>query len=172
MSDIDRFVERCASIVGQYEKDDFLCDQDSSYVHLSIESPIEQLFYTAFRTLVRINGFEAEEWKPGVHVGASISPQYEIGRYRVDFLATFSRWPDENGNQKTKHLIVECDSQAFHERTEKERRYEKARDRYLQLKDLKIFHFTGKEIILDPFKVASEVLIHLTDLPLDIPVTE
>lgn len=62
-----------------------------------------------------------------------------------------------------KSLIVECDSQEFHERTEKERRYEKARDRHLLSMGYKVFHYTGSEICKDPIGVAIEILVYLTE---------
>jgi len=54
--------------------------------------------------------------------------------------------------------VVECDSQQFHERTEEERRYEKARDRFLQKKGYKIFHYTGADIKSNYKKIVREII--------------
>jgi very-short-patch-repair endonuclease len=90
-----------------------------------------------------------------------IEPQKEIGNYRVDFL--ISHLKVEGNDKKTiNSIVVECDSQTFHERTEGDRRYEKKRDRKLLQQDLKIFHYTGKEIIESPFKVAHDIIENLT----------
>jgi len=85
-----------------------------------------------------------------------IKCQDQIGKYRVDFHIKYHHYTGQ-----TKSLIVECDSQAFHERSEAERRYEKKRDRYFLQKDYKVFHFTGKEILDNPHGIAHEVLTAL-----------
>ena len=122
----------------------------------NVESPIEQYFYCALKVLQKLNFID--EYNHKTFNGLGISPQYKIGNYRVDFFICYKK------KKESKYIIVECDSQEFHERTEQERRYEKKRDRYLQSKDLKIFNFTGKEIKYNPFKVAAEVLSFLTEI--------
>lgn len=64
--------------------------------------------------------------------------------------------------KENEDVIIECDSQMFHDRTERERRYEKMRDRYLIQQGYKTFHYTGKEITDSPFKVAAEILAYVT----------
>jgi very-short-patch-repair endonuclease len=51
----------------------------------------------------------------------------------------------------------------WHERTERERRYEKRRDRDLARHGYHVFRFTGKEIMEDPGRVAIEVLGYVTN---------
>ena len=41
------------------------------------------------------------------------------------------------------------------------RRYEKKRDRYLIQKGFSTFHFTGNEIIENPYKVAKTALLEI-----------
>lgn len=55
-------------------------------------------------------------------------------------------------------VIVECDGHDFHEKTESDRRYEKQRDRYFQRLGYKVIHFTGSEIVKDPFAAAAEAI--------------
>ena len=81
---------------------------------------------------------------------------FKVDKYRTDFKVDFLC-----GNKIEKSVLVECDSQQFHERTEKERRYEKARDRYLKIKGMEILHYTGKEILENPFLVAKEIINYL-----------
>jgi Uncharacterized protein conserved in bacteria len=66
--------------------------------------------------------------------------------------------PKFKGKWESRQVIVECDSQQFHERTEEERRYEKQRDRFLTVEGYKVFHFTGAEIVRNPWSVAAEIL--------------
>ena len=39
--------------------------------------------------------------------------------------------------------------------------YEKERDRFIQKEGFKIFHYTGSEIVKNPFMVASEALSYI-----------
>jgi very-short-patch-repair endonuclease len=139
------FLNEASSVVGKYETDMFsvscsiFCDSNK------IDSPIEVILYAALKTLRIINSLDEIE----------IEPQKKFGKYRVDFFFASS-----NGME----LIVECDSQAFHDRTEKERRYEKLRDRYLQSSGYVVYRFTGSEIVSNPYLVASEILSFLTGL--------
>lgn len=102
-----------------------------------VGSPIEQILYCALKTMCKINRID----------DIKIVYQYKIGKYRVDFFIS---------NKKS--VVVECDSQQFHERTEEERRYEKARDRFLQKKGYKIFHYTGADIKSNYKKIVREII--------------
>jgi very-short-patch-repair endonuclease len=140
--DSDFFLERCSEIIGNYENEIFNILKWCFVHENNINSPIEQILYFAFETLKEINRCSIED--------IDIVPQVKIGGYRVDFFV------------KGKGVIIECDSQEFHDRTEKERRYEKVRDRFFQSNGYKVFHFTGKEIKDTPFEVAAEILSFLT----------
>jgi len=107
-----------------------------------IGSPIEQMLYCALKTIKELNYLE----------DLKVVPQYKIGQYRVDFLVA-----------KKKVVIIECDSQQFHERTEPERRYEKARDRFLQVEGYKIFHYTGASIKNNSLDIAKEIIAYVLD---------
>ena len=96
--------------------------------------------------------------------GLSIMPQAAIGKYRADFHISHER--KFKNRWEHRQVIVECDSQQFHERTEEERRYEKQRDRFLTTEGYKVFHFTGTEIVKNPWLVAAEILeFVVTDRP-------
>lgn len=131
-----------------------------------IDSPIERMLYAALVTLRQVEHLsEGEPEKIGSFVfslGLHISPQYKIGNYIADFLVSYSHDIYSLDREKTifslgSELVVECDGHEWHERDEKERRYEKARDRFMQSKGYKVFRFTGKEITDDPFNAASEI---------------
>lgn len=156
---IRAFLETSAKEVGRVEEETFYENTKCECEDLGIDSPIEQFFYCALKTLQRLN-FIADsdpiEVDGEYHIlGLDVSPQQQIQRYRVDFIITHHRW-----NQK-KSVVVECDSQEWHERTEKERRKEKARDRALIKQGYKVFHFTGKEVVENPYLVAREVLAYV-----------
>ena len=93
--------------------------------------------------------------------GAYLWFQKEVGGYRVDFEASFW-WVKPDGSQGNKFIIIECDSQEFHERIENERRYEKARDRFFNKQGLTAFHYTGTELLQNSDTIASEVVDYIT----------
>jgi len=161
------FIDKCAKEVGKFEEDNFNQTLWCACLEKGMESPIEQILYCALKTIARLNFInEAEpvEYDGKTYVlGLGIWPQYVIGNYRVDFLVEMSGIDYKNRIQTKKGIIIECDSQQFHERTEEERRYEKKRDRYLMSKGYKIFHYTGKEILVNPLKIACEIIAFVTD---------
>ena len=145
---VEEFANKCADIVAEFERESFL-DAEHDYEG-EITSPIERILYFSIKTLGIINDvgeadplgpfvgnftFGGWEWPKDNHYyiwGLNIQPQVKIGKYRIDFAVSYSKTLYGKLTEKT--LLVECDSQEWHERTESERRYEKARDRYLQTK--------------------------------------
>lgn len=112
----------------------------------------------------------------------SISPQVQIGDYRVDILleleyfqrqeidANVQLFFDQEAatspenytyHQKITKLIVECDGHEFHEKTKKQAARDKRRDRALQSLGYKVFRFTGTEISGNALACAEEVLMAL-----------
>lgn len=161
-SDVINNLWRCSKLVGVRADDDFNQDVFCEYGDLKIESPIEQLFYTSFKALVLLSRIPLHDSPcvngEGASFGMLIHPQKQIKTYRVDFyIGWFGYFPQTVGGPE-RCVVVECDSQEWHERTEKERRYEKKRDRELASVGLDTFRFTGKEIKEDAFKPAIEVL--------------
>ena len=73
-----------------------------------------------------------------------LTPQVEIGPYRVDFLI------DTQDNRK---LIVECDGEEFHQNKE----YDDRRQSDLEARGYKFIRFTGREINKDAYKCAYRV---------------
>lgn len=160
--DVNDFIKKCSDIVGKHADDTFNQETSLECVEKRMESPIEHIFYTAFRTLMKINYMrqaEPEMYKGEfVFYGTDIIPQVQIGDYRVDFIVCHAPILGQPG----KNLIVECDSQEFHDRDEKQRRYEKKRERFLQSQGFHIYRFTGSEIKRNPFKVAAESISYIT----------
>lgn len=112
-----------------------------------IVSPIEQIL---FLTVVSLDSAMLQLRENYKHI--EIIPQYKMGRYKVDFLMK---------GDKDK-LVVECDSQKWHETSEEHRRYEKERDRFIQASGYKIFRYTGKEIMDRAPLIAVEILHHVS----------
>ena len=116
-----------------------------------INSPIEQMLFLALTSADSVFKFCRDNY-----ISIEILPQFSIGKYRVDFLV----------KGDIDKLVVECDSQEWHERTEPQRRHEKERDRFIQSKGYKVFHFTGKEIMETPHLPALEIIQHATSMDL------
>lgn len=149
-------LNRCSELVGRNERDGFsqmVWHYDGS---CEIESPLEQLLFTSLLACILLFYFESEE--------IDIRLQKTIESYRVDFFITgyvkckpIDKPCPAIDSEGKRSVIVECDSQQWHERSERERRYEKRRDRVMAS-----IRFTGKEIKEDPFKCAAEVLQVIT----------
>lgn len=146
------FIDECAKEIGRFADNDWSAQLWGQCRDKKIESPIEQLFFCAFETVKRFNYIG--DWM-------DIIPQFKVDNYRVDFLVYSNDGPEK------RRVIVECDSQEFHERTETERRYEKKRDRHLVSNGFRVFRFTGKEIKDDPLRVAGEAIAYLEHQSID-----
>lgn len=153
------FLSKAASLYGRIAEDRFSQDMFCSCVE-RFESPIEDLFYIAcaLQCFAEINSFELdpefdhEARQPVIGHGVSVSPQYKIGNYRVDFLLVNKTHLTERS------VVVELDGHEFHDKNKAQRAYEKARDRFLVRSGYRVLHFTGSEVVADPFKVAYEAL--------------
>ncbi|MBU2395733.1 MAG: endonuclease domain-containing protein [Gammaproteobacteria bacterium] len=163
------FINKCAEDVGNVKMDTFSYGIHSICLDYEIESPIEQMLLCALKSVAYFNSIhEAEPYDFNGETyldGLSIYPQVKIGRYRCDFEVGYNI-VKRNCIQECKAVLVECDSQQFHERNESERRYEKMRDRYFISKGYKTFHFTGSEIVKNPLDVAVEIISYVMDEPI------
>lgn len=162
---IQKVMDGAAAYVGRFERDQFHNLMFADILDKGMESPIEIAFYVALKTLIRLNYHQDLDTSCAdiTNGGIRIEPQARIGIYRADFLVKFYQYGA--GEEKlARQVVVECDGTAFHERTEKERRYEKQRDRFMQKEGLQVFRFTGKEILDDSYRVAKEVLGFVTGI--------
>ena len=159
-------INRHCAVIAKNASESFSQNTFCEIQDLDICSPIEQALYSALKCVQNINCIvesEPEYDSNGKEYvfGLSIDPQFKLGNYRADFLVSWS-------TPKTdRRVIVECDSQQFHDRTERERRYEKARDRFFILNGYKTLHYTGTEILQDPYKVATEIISFVTNCDAD-----
>jgi very-short-patch-repair endonuclease len=160
-NNVMEMINSAAEWVGKFEAESFSC---GAFAELSEtphkQSPIEMMLHVALQVVARLNGMpfsepiDVEVWSTGL----VLSPQYPVGKYSADFMVSYFRYQGVSSR-----VIVECDGTAFHERTEQERRREKARDRFMQKEGWKVFRYTGREIMDDSYKVAAEILSHLID---------
>lgn len=123
-----------------------------------LESPIEDLFWIACNVLCEASFIDLEP-DPRWPYGVTINPQENIGSYRVDFMLTRVLSPKRfHGPKEFAPVVIELDGHDFHDKDKRQRSYEKARDRYLVRQGYRILHFTGSDVVADPFKVAHEAL--------------
>ena len=125
-------------------------------------SPIEHMFWVAVNVLCEAEFTElnpdlifSPDGNHQIARGIYLRPQCPVGKYRVDFLLNqFGVAPEE----KYSPVIVELDGHDFHDKDKRQRSYEKARDRFLVKQGYRVLHFTGSDVVKDPFKVAFEAL--------------
>lgn len=153
-----QFMRRASDDYGRVNAEHFSQDMFCQLVEGEIRSPIEDMFFIAMHVqcaagYVPVNpdpifDNRTSEWVGGY--GVYIKPQAKIGKYRVDFLISYTDGPQPN------QVVVELDGHDFHDKNKVQRAYEKARDRYLVASGYRVLHFTGSEVFADPYKVARE----------------
>jgi very-short-patch-repair endonuclease len=181
---VNRFLDWCSTEIGKAEGESFNIGTWSEYEDLGIESPIEQILYTAIKAVRKLNLIDLDDpveicGEMGV-AGLGLNPQKQIGKYHVDFLVWYGTYSSRSSRIKApkkvqgsnnemiiSEVVVECDSQEFHERSEKERRYEKARDRFLQSNGYAVFRYTGSEIVKRPMEIAAEIISFVTGIDIE-----
>lgn len=153
---VNAFMVRAAADYARFKENEF---HQSMWARCRfIESPIEQLFYVAMHVVSEINLVKlsvGKEFKYDSNELAMIH-QWPIDSYRVDYAL---RQHNEN-----KIVCVELDGHQFHDRDERQRRYEKRRDRFLSVNGFTVLHFTGAEVVKDAYAVALEAFIAATNL--------
>ena len=153
------FLQDASEKYGRMAQERFNQDMYSSFVD-RLQSPIEDIFYTAcaLQCFADYEDFEPDTvfdpvaQKETIGYGVSVLPQHKIGNYRVDFLLI------RNTGRHSESVVVELDGHAFHDKDKRQRAYEKARDRFLVKNGYRVLHFTGSEVVADPYGVAYEAL--------------
>ena len=155
--DVWAFLDQTSDRIGRLHAELFSQRLHSLAVS-DLESPIEDRFLIACAALCDAALCE-------MHVGIAdpngsdrgffIQPQARIDQYRVDFLLTqYGIGPEDIYSP----VIVELDGHDFHDKDKRQRSYEKARDRHLVKRKYRVLHFTGSDIVADPFRAAHEAL--------------
>ncbi len=156
------FLNRASKLHAEAQEAQFYNDALDDIEGFKIESPIEQMFWAAVQAQCSANRIDVN---PDPYVnsrgilvtgyGISMETQYPVGKYRVDFLLSQSGIGPE---EILTPIVIELDGHAFHDKDKRQRAYEKARDRALVRAGYRVFHFTGSEVVADPFRVAYEAL--------------
>lgn len=142
---------------------EYAVDRAMAEADLKIESPLEQIFLETLLVIhmVMFRGMPPVN-TPGENNRVSLEPrfgiktQYQVGRYRADFLLV-----GFNGAA----IIVECDGHNFHERTKEQAARDRQRDRDLQAAGFIVLRFTGSELWADPMKCGREAITVLLEAP-------
>lgn len=159
---VSKFLFDAADVVARIKSEQFSQGVFCELLESGVESPIEDIFYIACHVWCANEYIELNpphiftknrEVEDGC--GIFIEPQKKIGKFRVDFLIS------QNGIGPSENLspvIVELDGHDFHDKDKRQRSYEKARDRFFVKEGYKVLHFTGSDVIADPYKVSHEAL--------------
>lgn len=117
-------------------------------------SPIEGIFFAALWNIAELESlFGTPVVGPEPQKGElAVLGQARIEKFRVDFMVTVL------AGKEYKRLVVECDGHDFHERTKKQAKADRSRDRRLQELGYTVYRFTGSEIYTDPVKCAQDVV--------------
>lgn len=157
-----KFLHKASRLYGAYKEKEFCGEMFSQCSEAVTDSPIEQLFFVAIHAMAESVFCPLNQEAifhpfadPVLRNGVYMSQQQQIGKYRVDFsLKQIGVGPDDI----YRPIVIELDGHDFHDRDKAQRSYEKARDRYLVKQGYRVLHYTGSDIVADPFKAAFEAL--------------
>lgn len=156
-----------ANTYGEISKNRFIENMESEALD-NVKSPIEAIFYFALNLLCFAEGISTtpDPWYDQHGViraghGISIDAQCKIDKYTVDFSIT--KVAGQLQGEPFESVIIELDGHDFHDKNKEQRAYEKARDRFFVKRGDKVLHYTGSEVVKDPYRIAHEVLtiLHL-----------
>lgn len=113
-----------------------------------IESPIEQIFKTAFDLYIDL--LEKE------HIFLFSQMPIKIGnkRYVADFY--FEQDQYVNKFDTNKKIIIECDGHEFHQKTKEQVKRDNEREYALKMAGYEIIRFSGSQIYNEPFKCVED----------------
>jgi very-short-patch-repair endonuclease len=159
---VSKFLFDAADIVARIKSEQFSQNVFCELLESGVESPIEDIFYIAchvwcINEYIELNPSHIFNKHREIEDGCGIfiEPQKQIGKFRVDFLIS------QNGIGPAENLtpvIVELDGHDFHDKDKHQRSYEKSRDRFFVKEGYKVLHFTGSDVISDPYKASYEAL--------------
>ena len=161
-TNVVEFLDKASSLVGKMLAEQWNQNIFCELLERGTESPIEDLFLIAVNAICQAaivevdpSPYELPDGSIDFGRGVFIMPQRCIGKYRVDFCIQQNKLcPDEIYTP----VVVELDGHDFHDKDKRQRSYEKARDRFLVRSRYRVIHFTGSDVVADPFRVAHEAL--------------
>lgn len=159
---VTRFLEKAGNLVAAARFESFALVAAHTAIS-SCTSPIERLMVIAFEAMRHLHyvdvrrAFDLETlttYAPPKtkSCGVTYWPQAGVHRnYTADFIVRGA------GMCKGSDIAVELDGHDFHDRDQKQRSYEKRRDRDFQKAGLRVFRYTGADVVRDPLAVATEI---------------
>ena len=113
-----------------------------------IESPIEQIFITAFELYIKLTDKE--------FVMLFSQKPIKVGKknYVVDFY--FEKDLYVNRFNTNKKIIIECDGHEFHQKTKQQVKSDNEREYALKMAGYEMIRFSGSQIYNEPFKCAED----------------
>lgn len=119
-----------------------------SVLYEKIESPIEQIFITAFELYLIFNQ------KEDVFLFSQKEIKVNDKKYIVDFY--FEKDEYVNKFNTDKKIIIECDGYEFHQKTKEQVQKDNEREYNLKMAGYEILRFSGTQIYNNPFKCAED----------------
>ena len=113
-----------------------------------IESPIEQIFKTAFDLYMDLTG------KEYIFLFSQKEIKVNDKKYIVDFY--FEEDEYVNKFNTDKKIIIECDGYEFHQKTKEQVQKDNEREYNLKMAGYEILRFSGTQIYNNPFKCAED----------------
>jgi very-short-patch-repair endonuclease len=161
-NNVNKFLNESSVKYADFKKQEFQEEMTTHILENGINSPIEQIYYIAFNLLcaaahevVNAPQIVNDDFTVDDGYGLHIQPQFQVGKYTVDFLVYYT---PSVLTPRYKKVIVELDGHAFHDKDKNQRAYEKARDRYLVKEGYSVLHYTGSELVANPYKVVCEAI--------------
>jgi very-short-patch-repair endonuclease len=161
------FIDRASGMYGELKAQHFAQEMQANCLDIGMQSPIEHLFWIACHVLCEAHlspiNPEAVRLSTGEQVlpsGIYITPQRKVDKYKVDFFMSSEGF---GPNDILTPVVVELDGHDFHDKDKRQRSYEKRRDRDLVRAGYRVIHFTGSDVVKDPFACAWEAL-HMVGL--------
>lgn len=102
--------------------------------------------------VVTMSHIEKSFWDAAKDVIPGLIPQFEIGRYRVDFFVLH------------KGCVIELDGHDYH-KTKEQRTYDAERERFIEKQGYQVVRFTGSEIYKD-VGIAVRDVLQIIETPL------
>ena len=119
-----------------------------SVLYEKIESPIEQIFITAFELYIMFNK------KKDIVLFSQKEIKANEKKYIVDFY--FEEDEYVNKFNTDKKIIIECDGYEFHQKTKEQVQKDNEREYNLKMAGYEILRFSGTQIYNNPFKCAED----------------
>ena len=118
------------------------------------ESPIEQIFLTAFEWIDCWEHYDTTETEESF----ILEPQHKVNVDGKNFILDFAFFDEHdlgNGESEFVKIAIECDGHEFHEKTKEQVNARNKRDILLQSDGWEILRFSGNEIYNHPGECAK-----------------